>query len=64
LKFESKTSWSIARRPKKSRKGQEGHLEEREIATPIKGMKSGKPRKRAKKSSKSENSTPPEINSL
>jgi hypothetical protein len=65
LKFESKTLWSTARRPKKLRKAQEGHLEEEKPATPINGMKSGKPKKRAKKSSKLENSTlPPKINSL
>jgi hypothetical protein len=28
LKFESKTPWSTARRPKKPNKAQEGHLEE------------------------------------
>jgi hypothetical protein len=53
LKFESKTLWSIARRPKKPRKAQEGHLEEGKAARSTKGKKSGKPRKRAKESSNS-----------
>jgi hypothetical protein len=34
----------------KPRKAQEGHLEEGKTASPIKCMKSGKPRKMAKKS--------------
>jgi hypothetical protein len=42
LKFKSKTPWSIARRPKKPRKGQEGHLEEANSQKPTKGKKSGK----------------------
>jgi hypothetical protein len=52
LKFKSKTPWSIARRSKKWRKAQEGHLEEEKATKPTNGMKIGKPRKRAKKSSK------------
>jgi hypothetical protein len=44
---------------KKPRNAQKGHLEEGKTATPTKGTKSGKPRKRAKKSSKLENSTLP-----
>jgi hypothetical protein len=36
LKFESKTLWSTARRPKKSRKTKEGHLEEGKPQKPIK----------------------------
>jgi hypothetical protein len=42
LKFESKTSWSTARRLKKLRKTQEDHLEEGKPQNPIKGKKSGK----------------------
>jgi hypothetical protein len=42
LKFESKTPWSRARRPKKPWKAQEGHLEEEKPQKPTKGMKSGK----------------------
>jgi hypothetical protein len=42
LKFESKTPWSTARRPKKPRKAQEGHLEEGKPQKPIKGTKSDK----------------------
>jgi hypothetical protein len=57
LKFESKTPWSTVRRPKKPRKAQECQLEEGKTATPTKGIKSDKPRKRAKKLSKSKNST-------
>jgi hypothetical protein len=37
---------------KKLRKAQEDHLEEGKAARPTKDTKSGKPRKRAKKSSK------------
>jgi hypothetical protein len=51
LKFESKTPWSITRRLEKPRKAQEGHLEERKAVRTTKGMKSGKPRKGATKSS-------------
>jgi hypothetical protein len=75
--FESKTPWSTARRPKKPRKAQEGHLEEGKPQKPIKGMKRGKAKqngknelRKAQKSKKSSNSTqklkvntPPEINS-
>jgi hypothetical protein len=42
LKFESKISWSTARRPKKPRKAQEDHLEEGKPQKPTKGIKSGK----------------------
>jgi hypothetical protein len=41
-----------SRIPKKPRKAQEGHLEEGKAAIPTKGRKSGKPRKRVRKSSK------------
>jgi hypothetical protein len=44
--------WSRARRPKKPRKAQEGHLEEGKVARPTKGTKSGKPIKIVRKSSK------------
>jgi hypothetical protein len=77
LKFESKISWSTARRPKKLRKSQEGHLQEGKPQKPIKGKKSSKTKQNDKKeleetqkSKKSSNSkqnlkmnTPPEINS-
>jgi hypothetical protein len=77
LKFKSKSPWSIARRPKKQRKAQEGHLEEGKPKKPSNGMKSGKAKKngkeelgKAQKSKKSSKSvqklkinTPPEINS-
>jgi hypothetical protein len=77
LKFESKTPWSTARRPKKPRKAQEGHLEEGKPQKPVNGMKSGKAKQngkkelreaqKSKKSSKSVQklkiNTPPEINS-
>jgi hypothetical protein len=42
LKFESKNPWSTARRPKKPRKAQQGHLKERKPQKPTEGMKSGK----------------------
>jgi hypothetical protein len=42
LKFESKIPWSTARRPKKLRKAQEGHLEDGKPQKPIEGIKSGK----------------------
>jgi hypothetical protein len=48
LKYESKTSWSIARRPKKSRKAPEGHLEEEKPQKPTKGKKSGKAKQNSK----------------
>jgi hypothetical protein len=41
LKCESKTPLSTARRPKKVRKAQEGHLEEGKSQKPTKNMKSG-----------------------
>jgi hypothetical protein len=41
-KFESKTPWSTARRPKKPRKAQEGHLEDGKPQKLANGMKSGK----------------------
>jgi hypothetical protein len=40
LKFESKIPWSTARRPKKLRKAQEGHLEDGKPQKPANGMKS------------------------
>jgi hypothetical protein len=42
LKFESKISWSTARRPKEQRKAQEGHLEEEKPQKSVKGKKSCK----------------------
>jgi hypothetical protein len=60
---ESKTPWSTARRPKKARKVQEGHLEEGKPQKPTNGMKSGKAKqngkeeiRKAQKSKKSSNS--------
>jgi hypothetical protein len=50
LKFESKTPWSTARRPKKWRKAQEGHLEEGKPQKLATGMKSGKTKQNGKKS--------------
>jgi hypothetical protein len=78
LKFGSKIQWSTARRPKKPRKTQEGHLEEGKPQKPTKDKKSDKAKQngkeelgKAQKSKKSPNSTqklkintPPEINSL
>jgi hypothetical protein len=77
LKFECKIPWSTARRPKKLRKAQEGHLEEGKPQKPANGTKSGKVKqngkkelRKAQKSKKSSKSaqehkinTPPEINS-
>jgi hypothetical protein len=77
LKFESKTPWSTARRPKKPRNAQEGHLEERKLQKPTKGKKNSKAKqngkeelRRAQKSKKTSKSkpklkinTPREINS-
>jgi hypothetical protein len=48
LKFESKTPWSTAIRPKKSRKAQEDHLEEGNPQKPANGTKSGKVKKNGK----------------
>jgi hypothetical protein len=42
LKFESKTPWSTARRPKKPRNAQKGHLEEGKPQKLTKSKKSGK----------------------
>jgi hypothetical protein len=42
FKFESKIPWSTARTPKKTRKAQEGHLEEGKSQKPTKSKKSGK----------------------
>jgi hypothetical protein len=63
LKFESKTPWSTARRPKKSRKDKEGHLGEGKPQKPTKDKKSAKTKQndkeerrktqKSKKSSKS-----------
>ncbi len=69
--------WSTTRRPKKSRKAQEDHLEEGKPQNPANGTKSGKIKqngkkelRKAQKSKKSSKSvqklkinTPPEINS-
>jgi hypothetical protein len=49
LKFESKIPRSTARRPKKPRKAQDGHLEEGKPQKPIKGKKSGKAKQNGKK---------------
>jgi hypothetical protein len=64
LKFESKTAWCIARKPKKPRKAQEGHLEEGKPQKPTIGKKSGKTRQngseeleRAQRSKKRSKST-------
>jgi hypothetical protein len=48
LKFEFKTPWSIARRPKKPIKAQEGHLEEGKPQKPTKDSKSGKDKQNGK----------------
>jgi hypothetical protein len=48
LKFESKTPWSTARRPKKPRKDQEGHPEEGKPQKPANGTKSGKTKQNGK----------------
>jgi hypothetical protein len=48
LKFESKIPWSTARRPKKPRKTQEGHLEEGKSQKPTKGTKCGKVKQNGK----------------
>jgi hypothetical protein len=40
LKFEFKTPWTTARRPKKPKKAQEGHLEEGKPQKPMRGKKS------------------------
>jgi hypothetical protein len=62
LRFKSKTPWSTARRSKKPRKAQEGHLEEGKQEKPANGTKSGKVKKngkeelrKAQKSKKSSN---------
>jgi hypothetical protein len=49
LKFKSKIPWSTARRPKKPRKTQEGHLEEGRPQNPTTGKKSGKRKQNGKK---------------
>jgi hypothetical protein len=49
LKFKSKISWSKARRHKRPRKAQEGHLEEEKPQKPTEGMKSGKGKQNGKK---------------
>jgi hypothetical protein len=48
LKFKSKTPWSTARRPKKPRKAQEGHLEEGKPQKPTTGKKGGKAKQNGK----------------
>jgi hypothetical protein len=62
LKFKSKNPWSTARRPKKPRKAQEGHLEEGKPQKPANDTKSGKAKqngkeeiRKAQKSKKSSN---------
>jgi hypothetical protein len=50
LKFESKTPWSIARKPKKPGKAKEGRLKEGKPQKPTKGTKAAKPSKMANKS--------------
>jgi hypothetical protein len=52
FEFWIQDTWSRARRPKSQRKADEGYLEG-EAAKPTSGMKSGKTKERAKKSSKS-----------
>jgi hypothetical protein len=49
LKFESKTPWSTGRRPKKSRKAQQGHLEEGKPQKSTEDTKSSKAKKNGKK---------------
>jgi hypothetical protein len=49
LKFESKTPSSTARRPKKLRNAQEGHLEEGKPQKPANNMKTGKAKQNDKK---------------
>jgi hypothetical protein len=57
LKFESKTPWSTARRPKKARKAPEGHLEEEKTTKANnrqeKRQRQAKWKEKAKKSSES-----------
>jgi hypothetical protein len=48
LKFESKIPWSTARRPKKSRKAQEGHLEEGKPQKSTKDKKNDKAKQNGK----------------
>jgi hypothetical protein len=48
LKCESKTPLSTAKRPKKVRKAQEGHLEEGKSQKPTKNTKSGKAKQNGK----------------
>jgi hypothetical protein len=64
LKFESKTPWSTARRPKNPRKAQECHPEEGKPQKLANGVKSGKAKqngkeelRKAQKSKKSSKST-------
>jgi hypothetical protein len=61
LKFESKTPWSTARRPKKPRKTQEGHIEEGKPQKSVNDTKSGKAKQNGKeelrKTQKSKNSS-------
>jgi hypothetical protein len=49
LKFESKTPRSTARRPKKTRKAEEGNLEAGKLQKPANGVKSGKAKQNVKK---------------
>jgi ribosomal protein RSM22 (predicted rRNA methylase) len=49
LKFESKIQWSTARRLKKPRKAQEGHLEEGKPQKSTKSKKNGKTKQNGKK---------------
>jgi hypothetical protein len=53
LKFESRIPLNTARRPKKPRTTQEGHLEEGKPQKPTRSRKSGKAKQTGKKSSKS-----------
>jgi hypothetical protein len=61
LKFESKTPSSTARRPQKSKKAAEGHLEEGKPQKPSNGTKTGKAKQNGKgglgKTQKSKNSS-------
>jgi hypothetical protein len=49
MKFESKTPRSTARRPKKARKAQEGHLQEGKPQKPANDTKNGKAKQNGKK---------------
>jgi hypothetical protein len=50
FEFWIQDSWSTTRSPKSQQKAQEVHLEEGKTTKPTNGMKSGKPKKKARKS--------------